>query len=607
MKRFFPFLVFLLSSGVLFASVQTFSHPPKKVTAQTVYKGAQLSWDYSLPDTSISYNDGKAYGIWAPEKANGQYQALGVVFDLTAFPGATLEEIDFAHFSRGKVAGPYLYNVYLFDMDTQTTIAVIDSLTAGDAKDTPRIEVGVALGSLPAHDHVGVFIGGLTEYTDGSKTYLFPALMTDSSAYVPGVNYYCLDASDPFLSSDPDNSNTYELNLFDAGATNFVLDLWINLGNGKQMVTASGTTGFKIFRGATDTSLTEIAYVEDVNTYLDTSAPEDSSYFYGVSAVTNGVSSPATKIAFTQPPILTVAEAVADANSDFIPDLLGQDVYMVGQVNSPNFGSNAEYYVQGAQAGLKLYSGSVQADLQAGDSVFVHGTIAQYKGLSEITVDSAAQIQVVGSRSTPDTSVITLAELGEAYEGRLVQVNNVHIVDTGVWPSEGSNGYDVYVTNGTDTVKLFIDKDTDLDGWTPPSEDFKLVAIVDQNTSSSPANDGYSLRPRYQTDFMGLVGIKSDKLGVVRSFSLKQNYPNPFNPTTVISYFVGAQNAAPVQVQLVIYNMLGQKVRTLVNGEQQAGLYSVTFDASGLASGIYIYRITTDNGFSATRKMILLR
>ncbi len=599
MKRLFPLLGVLAITNLLFAGVQTFSHPPKNVSVQTVYNGAELNWDYSIPDTAVSYNDGKAYGVWAPEKNH----ALGVVFDLTTFPGATLEEIDFAHYARGKLAGPYLYNIYIYDMDSQTTIAVIDSMVAGDAKDAPRFELGVELGSIPVHDHVGIFVGGLTEMDDAGKTYTFPALMTDSSAYKPGVNYYCLDTTDPFLASDPDNPNIYELNLFDAGATNFVLDLWLNLGNGKQLVKASETTGFKIFRGATDSTLTEIAYVEDENSYLDLSAPEDSSYFYAVATISGGIPSTLTTVFHSQPSILSVAEAIDDANSDFVPDRLNQDVYVVGQVNSPNFGSNTEYYIQGAQGGLKLYSGSAQTSLEVGDTVFVHGTIDQYKGLTEITVDSAAQIQVVSSGATPDTIEIGLADIGEAYEGHLVEVQNVQIVDSGVWPAEGSNGYDVEVTDGTDTVKLFIDKDTNLDGWTPPEMGFNLIAIVDQYTTSSPANDGYSLRPRSQQDFNITDAIGDQETEIIHDFSLAQNYPNPFNPSTVISYRLPVAS----RVILGVYNAIGQKVGELVNGLQTTGNHTVTFDASNLASGIYIYHIVTDKGFSATRKMLLLR
>ncbi len=599
MKRLFPLLGILIMTSMLWAGVQTFSHPPQNVSVQTVYNGAQVSWEYSVPDTTISYNDGKAYGVWAPEKNH----ALGVVFDLTAFTGATLEEIDFAHYSRGKLAGPYLYNVYIYDMDSQTTIAVIDSLVAGDAKDTPRFELGVELGSIPVHDHVGIFVGGLTELDESGKTYTFPALMTDSSAYKAGVNFYCLDTSDPFLASDPDNSNTYELNLFDAGATNFVLDLWLNLGNGKQLVKASDVTGFKIFRGASDTTLSEIGYVENAYSFLDIGAPEDSSYVYAISTISNGSASPLETINYTHPSILSVAEAVVDENGDYIPDNLDQDVYLVGQVNSPNFNSNSEYYLQDAQSGIKLYSNKFTADLQLGDSVFVHGTIIQYKGLTEISVDSAAQVEVISSGYAPDTTEITLADVGEVNEGRLVLVKHVQVIDADQWPAEGSNGYNVRLFDGEDTVKLYIDKDTNLDGWTPPSGNFDLVAIVDQYTSSSPANDGYSLRPRSQEDFITAVGLGDMETNVVQSFNLAQNYPNPFNPGTVISYRLSVNS----NVELIVYNALGQEVRRLVNGMQQSGSHTVTFDAGGLASGIYIYRLTTDTGFSATRKMLLLR
>ena len=86
-------------------------------------------------------------------------------------------------------------------------------------------------------------------------------------------------------------------------------------------------------------------------------------------------------------------------------------------------------------------------------------------------------------------------------------------------------------------------------------------------------------------------------------FSLAQNYPNPFNPTTTIRYTV----ASAGKVRLTVYNILGQKVRTLVNKKQQAGQYAITFDAKELASGVYIYRLQTDKGFSQTRKMILIR
>ena len=85
-------------------------------------------------------------------------------------------------------------------------------------------------------------------------------------------------------------------------------------------------------------------------------------------------------------------------------------------------------------------------------------------------------------------------------------------------------------------------------------------------------------------------------------FSLSQNYPNPFNPVTRINYSISEKSP----VCMVIYNMLGQKVSTLVDETQLPGDYSVDFDGTKLASGIYIYQLTSGNKV-LTRKMLLLR
>lgn len=84
------------------------------------------------------------------------------------------------------------------------------------------------------------------------------------------------------------------------------------------------------------------------------------------------------------------------------------------------------------------------------------------------------------------------------------------------------------------------------------------------------------------------------------TFKLEQNYPNPFNPSTKIEFSVAKREMVSVK----IYNIIGQVVKTLINQELEAGKYSVTFDANELASGIYIYRLTS-NSANITRKMIL--
>ncbi len=83
---------------------------------------------------------------------------------------------------------------------------------------------------------------------------------------------------------------------------------------------------------------------------------------------------------------------------------------------------------------------------------------------------------------------------------------------------------------------------------------------------------------------------------------LKQNYPNPFNPTTTIEFTLPEKS----NVKLNVYNVLGVKLTTLVQGEKEAGTYSVKFNASRYPSGLFIYELQTDN-FKQTKKMIYLK
>jgi hypothetical protein len=98
------------------------------------------------------------------------------------------------------------------------------------------------------------------------------------------------------------------------------------------------------------------------------------------------------------------------------------------------------------------------------------------------------------------------------------------------------------------------------------------------------------------------VSLSNSVDGIPESFELQQNYPNPFNPSTQISYSL--PNAG--NVTLEVYNVLGQKVMTLVDGQMDAGVHIVEFDGSNLASGMYFYRIDTES-FSETKKMVMLK
>ena len=85
-------------------------------------------------------------------------------------------------------------------------------------------------------------------------------------------------------------------------------------------------------------------------------------------------------------------------------------------------------------------------------------------------------------------------------------------------------------------------------------------------------------------------------------FILHQNYPNPFNSRTVVKYTIPNDGF----VTLDVFNLLGEKVTSLIDGMKKAGTYEISFNASGLVSGIYYYRLQSDN-FTRSRKMLLLK
>jgi hypothetical protein len=124
-------------------------------------------------------------------------------------------------------------------------------------------------------------------------------------------------------------------------------------------------------------------------------------------------------------------------------------------------------------------------------------------------------------------------------------------------------------------------------------------------TDNSLDNSGkYSYRLK-QIDNDGKTTYSNEietDVTVVLEYALSQNYPNPFNPSTVINYTL----SQPGFVTIKIYNTLGQEVSTLLNGQMDAGKHTLTFDASKLSSGMYLYKITAGN-FTQVKKMLLAK
>jgi hypothetical protein len=109
----------------------------------------------------------------------------------------------------------------------------------------------------------------------------------------------------------------------------------------------------------------------------------------------------------------------------------------------------------------------------------------------------------------------------------------------------------------------------------------------------------YSVWRRSLSEIIGIQNISSE---LPYSYSLSQNYPNPFNPTTKIKFDVSKSG----YVRIIIYDITGCEIQTLVNEILQPGTYETTFDGSQLTSGVYFYKLITDR-YSETKKMLLIK
>jgi len=208
----------------------------------------------------------------------------------------------------------------------------------------------------------------------------------------------------------------------------------------------------------------------------------------------------------------TIAEVKIDENMDLQPDRLGDTVRVRGVVTTPNYGSHTQYYFQDATGGLTLYSGTFDFILDYGDQIEVVGEITYYRGLTEIEPIDGTSVTVLSENNEVTPLSVMITDVGQENEQLLVRLDSVYIADPSLWPPAGSQGYsdEIFITNGVDSVGIFIDRDSDLDGWTPPQGWMHLIAISDQYTSASDIHDdGYSLRGTFREHFIDLQPIVS--------------------------------------------------------------------------------------------------
>lgn len=251
--------------------------------------------------------------------------------------------------------------------------------------------------------------------------------------------------------------------------------------------------------------------------------------------------------------------------------------------------------------------------LQNGDSITVTGSVGEQFDVTWLS--GSTVVRHVSSRPEADPVMSNTGTFGigvgngtpsaEQYEGMVVQFNNA--VVTALYP-EFNDRREFEIDDGTGPVRVLRDgKHTYSNDTLDITLGYTILHLGDTIRSVRGliyySFNKYKFVPRDNADWGPITGVDIQHNPVVpANFSLEQNYPNPFNPTTTIRY------SLPVAgyVTLRIYNLLGQEVHALVNGQQPPGEYAVRFDAASLSTGVYFYRLEA-GGFRQVKKMLLLK
>ena len=244
-----------------------------------------------------------------------------------------------------------------------------------------------------------------------------------------------------------------------------------------------------------------------------------------------------------------------------------------------------------------------------GRVVVINNDGNNYKILLQINTDSQAQ-KMGGATFVLDYDTTSLSfpdnpEIGNDYNFRNFSLGyydtaKVTKIKNGrIWLNIdlSSDGHGTDVQEGpdqwSDLVELNFGSSHNIQNnvvsWNPGNRFWQVYA---EDNTSSWDNGSFDLVT---------YAAESDSHNDI-SYNLNQNYPNPFNPTTTIVYSVPQRSI----ISLVVYNAIGQQVSVLANEEKEVGTYRINFDATGLPSGIYFYRLSAGN-FVTTKKMVLLK
>ncbi len=226
-------------------------------------------------------------------------------------------------------------------------------------------------------------------------------------------------------------------------------------------------------------------------------------------------------------------------------------------------------------AGIGVFSASDNFgyEVNEGDWVELTGNLGQFNGLAQIYVDNATLL--TDNNPLVEPSVITT--LSEETESRLVRFDNASLVDPSQWTNSGP-GFNVDVTNGTETIVVRIDNDMELYTEPAPTGAFHVIGIGGQFDADSPFADGYQMLPRYGADF---IPISSNK-DLLDPSEINLS-PNPVSDVLQISTSLNITNQASIM------NTQGQVWTMYLNNDK--------VNVSELPKGMYYIKLNTEDAF----------
>ncbi len=587
-----------------------------------------IAWDSFVDSTLDEYDQVGLYfdtnndGLWAPDSSEGNYWIMW-------YNGAPLVE----------------FRPWLPDTTTGTVVSPAPGVQAAISVNSGTVQYEVAIDLATAHFNPQPGdTTGFRFYMYNAATSSFTGFWPEGAVYNWPGTYGDMIMAEPLVQViPPSDLVAYQ----DTSFAKKVLLSWSHPGTKRLMGWARGQekpvynnamplesfSYYNVYRAGSDTNFVLIASGITDTTYVDTVGLEyDSLYFYAVTAFYDpeGESDPSNVVRVipiaTPPAILFVDDDASMSVPDF-EDISMYYTDALAALNQPYYYYEVPFGADGPPANfLKNFK------------VVIWTTGETWTGITTLTPedeDALAQYLDAGGNLFlnaqdyfydvyPNAGAFNAGQFPYDYLRISSTVQDAWIDPPTTTGASGSiaDGMSFNLATPFGTTNLFVDNLTSYDG-TP-------VFNVDNPSGYAAIQYSGSFNVVFSTiDFAALVdgtfpNTKEEfmrrvleflyaplALGengqIPTTFDISQNFPNPFNPTTTIKY----QVPKSVDVTLNIYNILGQKVRTLVNKTMEPGYYKVVWDGTNdygvkVASGIYLYRIKAGD-FVQTRKMILMK